>query len=417
MKVYCARQAILNRKKQTVAYELFFREGFENAFPVGTNPDVATSRLVLNQHLNVGFKSHTRGKRALVNFSEQGILDGSPTLLAPDDIIIEVLEDVPPSDELYNACRDLFHQGYKLALDDFLYHHNWERFINFSRLIKFDIQRTPLDEVAVILPKIRQRKNLKILAEKVETYEEFAQAKKMGFDYFQGYFFCQPEMLVTSDIEAEHHIILAIYQQVLKPNIDYEKLSHFFERDLALSYKLMRFINSGLFQLREPIDSIKQALVYLGEEQARRFVCLLATAHLGTDKPKELIRMSIIRARFCELVAIGINRKNSDQSFMTGLFSMVDALLNRTMEEIITKLPLAEDVTNALLGDNSPLLHQLNLVKAYESGSWYWTQKRANAVGIEQDKLPELYSQATQWAESYEFEGESNGNHSKPFVN
>jgi len=402
MKVFCARQAILNRKKQTVAYELFFREGVENSFPVGINPDIATSRLVLNQHFNVGFKTHTRGKKALINFSEQGLLDGSPTLLSPDDIIIEILEDVPPSDKVYNACRELFHQGYKLALDDFLYHHNWERFINFSRLIKFDIRRTPMHEIAALMPKLRQRKNLKFLAEKVETYEEYESAKKMGFDYFQGYFFCQPEMLVNSDIEAEHHIILAIYQQVLKPNINYDKLAKYFERDLALSYKLMRFVNSGLFQLRESIDSIKQALVYLGEEQARKFVCLLATAHLGSDKPKELIRISIIRARFCELIARKLKDKESEKAFMTGLFSVVDALLNRPMEDIVNKLPLADDVIAALLGEKNALKHNLELVKAYETGSWYWTQKRANVVGIQQDDLPELYSQATSWSEAYE---------------
>lgn len=402
MKVYCARQAILNRKKQTVAYELFFREGVENAFPVGTNPDIATSRLVLNQHFNVGFKSHTRGKKALINYSEQGLLDGSPTLLSPDDIIIEILEDVQPSDQVYNACRELFHQGYKLALDDFLYHHNWERFINFSRLIKFDIRRTPMHEIAAILPKLKKRKNLKFLAEKVETYEEYESARKMGFDYFQGYFFCQPEMLVNSDIEAEHHIIIAIYQQVLKPNINYDKLAKYFERDLALSYKLMRFVNSGLFQLRESIDSIKQALVYLGEEQARKFVCLLATAHLGSDKPKELIRISIIRARFCELIAKHQSDKESEKAFMTGLFSVVDALLNRPMEDIVSKLPLAPEVTGALLGENNGMKHKLDLVKAYETGSWYWTQKRSNVVGIAQDALPELYHQATLWSEDYE---------------
>ena len=148
MKIYTARQAILNRKQQTVAYELFFREGIENAFPRNIDPNVATSRLLLNQHFNIGFKSIANGKRALINFSEQGLLQGIPSLLPPNDIIIEVLEDVTPSDEVYAACRELFHKGYRMALDDFLYHENWERFINFARLIKFDIRRTSFDEIA-----------------------------------------------------------------------------------------------------------------------------------------------------------------------------------------------------------------------------------------------------------------------------
>ena len=135
-----------------------------------------------------------------------------------------------------------------------------------------------------------------MLAEKVETREEFKQAMELGFDFFQGYYFCKPEMLVNSDIESQHAMILLIYQEVLKPYLNYTKLAQYFEQDVSLSYKLLRFINSGLFELKEPIESIKQALTYLGEDQARKFVCLIATAQLGNNKPQELIRLSIIRA-------------------------------------------------------------------------------------------------------------------------
>lgn len=402
MKVYTARQAILNRRQHTVAYELFFREGIENAFPNNIDSNVATSRLLLNHHFNVGIKSLTNGKRALINFSEQGLLQRMPSLLPQADIIIEVLEDVEPSDEVYEACRELFHQGYRMALDDFLYHKNWDRFINFTRLIKFDIQRTPFAEIAPLLPMFKKRKGLKLLAEKVETREEFKQAMDLGFDFFQGYFFCKPEMLTNTDIEAEHHMVLIIYQEVLKPYFSYEKLSKYFSQDVALSYKLLQFTNSGLFQLKEPIESIKQALVYLGEEQARKFVCLIATAHLGKNKPLELVRMSIIRARFCEQIAHLHDPKSAANAFLVGLFSMVDALFDKPMEVLVVNLPLIEDVKDALLGEKNPFYHQLELVKAYESASWYATSKCANIVGIAEQELPAMYENASKWSETYE---------------
>lgn len=404
MKVYTARQAILNRKRHTVAYEFFFREGIENAFSGNVDSNVATSRLLSNHHLNVGLKTLANGKRALINFSEQGILERMPCLLPPNDIIVEVLEDVEPSDEVYEACRELFHQGYRMALDDFLYHKSWDRFINFTRLIKFDIHRTPLAEIASLIPQFKQRKGLKILAEKVETQEEFKQAMDMGFDFFQGYFFCKPEMLVNNEIE--HHMILIIYHEVLKPNFNYIKLSKYFEQDVGLSYKLLRFINSGLFKLRDPINSIKQALIYLGEEQARKFVCLVATAYIGKDKPLELIRMSIIRARFCEQIALKVNPANAENSFLVGLFSIIDALLDKPMEKLIPHLPLSDEVKDALLGNKNLLFFHLELVKSYELGSWYNMDKYANVVGINQDFLPAMYKNATKWSQTYESCGE-----------
>ncbi len=402
MKVYTARQAIFNRRQHTVAYEVFFRDGIENVFPKHVDSTIATSRLIANQHLNVGFNTITNGKRALINFSEQGLLDRVPTLLPPNDIVIEVLEDVKPTDEVYQACRELFHKGYRMALDDFSYHRDWERFINFTRLLKFDISNTPLKDIAPLVEKFKQRKGLKLLAEKVETQEDFRLAKEMGFDFFQGYFFCKPEMIEANDIEAQHAMTLIIYNEVLKPSLNYTKLAHYFEQDVSLSYKLLRFTNSGLFVLREPIESIKQALIYLGEEQARKFICLIATAQLNNNKPVEIVRMSIIRARFSEQIVKHVAPQWADSAFMVGLFSMIDALLDTPMESLLNKLPLSDEIKAALIGEKSVLLFTLELVKAYEAGSWWAISNKANTVGITQDLLPEMHKNATLWSETYE---------------
>jgi len=401
MRVYAARQAILNRKKQSVAYELFFRDGAENVFPRGTDSTAATSKLIINQHLNVGFGSISNGKRALINFSEQGLLDRTPCLLPPDDIVVEILEDVKPTDEVYKACREMFHKGYRFALDDFQYHHGWDRFMNFCRLIKFDIQTTPLNEVEPIFLELKKKyKQIKFLAEKVETHEEFELARKMGFNFFQGYFFFKPEMLSQQDIDTSHQIVLAVYAEVLKNNFSYAKLAQLFEKDLALTYKLLKFINSGLFVLVEPIGSIKQGLIYLGEERARKFISLIATAHLGNAKPAELIRTSVIRARMCEQIAEAVMPAAKEQAFLLGLFSLVDAVLDKNMEDIVLTLPLVQEIKDALVGYQNPLYNILKLTTCYEEGSWYNTQKMANALRIKEDRLPLFYEQAAKWAES-----------------
>lgn len=402
MRVYAARQAILNRKKQSVAYELFFRDGTSNSFP-NIDSTAATSKLMLNQHFNVGFKNITRGKRALINFSEKSLIDQVPLMLPANDIVIEILEDVSPSDEVYNACREMFHKGYRFALDDFQYHGDWDRFMNFTRLIKFDIQKTPLNTLPNIITGIRKKyKQIKFLAEKVETHDEFMAAKALGIEFYQGYFFCKPEMVSQNDIDVSHQIVLAVYAEVLKPNMSYQRLTRLFEKDVSLTYKLLKFINSGVFELAEPMSSIKQCLVYLGEDRTRRFISLIATAHLGIIKPMELIRMSIIRARFCELVAEVCQKDLKDQAFLLGLFSLIDAILDRPMEDLVNSLPLVEEIRGALIGYNNELLHNLELVKAYESGSWYNTQKRARVLHIKQSALPELYNKAVAWSESFE---------------
>ncbi len=402
MQVHAARQAILNRKKQTVAYELLFREGIENVFPKGVDSETATSKLVLNQHLNIGFKNLTQGKRALINYGEEGILQRMPSLLPVDDVVIEILEEAKPTKAMYEACQDLHQQGYRLALDDFQYHHGWNHFLPFAKLIKFDIQATPLKELAPVLKQMHKYGHLRFLAEKVETYEEFEEAMAMGFEFFQGYFFCKPEMFSHRDIESNYHVVMAIYSEMSRPQLNFERLTLSFEKDVSLTYKLLRFINSSAFNLDSPVGSIKQALVYLGEEQARKFITLVATAHLGKGKPIELVRISIIRARFCESIIKLVDKSIAEEAFLLGLFSLVDAILDKPIEDIIEALPLTVEIKEALLGLRNPLYQLLQLVKAYETGSWYNTQKLANVVNVKYDQLGSLYEAAVSWSDSYE---------------
>ena len=400
MKVYTARQAIYNRKQNVVAYELLFRDGPENFFPdVETNS--ATSKLLLDSHFNQGLDKITSGKPALINYPEKAILEQLPTMLPPNKAMVEILECVPPTPEVYEACRSLYHKGYKLVLDDFKYKPEWEPFLKLVRLIKFDLQDTSFDEIELLLPKLRQFKNLKLLAEKIETQEQFDKAKALGIDFFQGYYFCTPHIVEQNDVDTNKSIIYAMYQETLKENVNYTKLSNFFERDTALAFKLLKFINSGLFPVRDPISSIKQALVYLGNNQVKKFVNLIITAHVADNKPEELTQMSIVRAKFCERIAEKVLPGQTEESFILGLFSLLDAILDQPMIEIVQQLPLTEELSAALIGHENQLGNILGIVKSYESASWSAMRRACARFRMDQDDLPEIYQDAIVWADQY----------------
>lgn len=400
MEVYTARQAIFNRKKNVVAYELFFRDGEKNSFP-DVDGDAATSKLLLDSHFNQGLHKLTSGKIALINFPEKAIRKQLPTLLPSDQIIVEILETVRPSPEVYESCRQLFHKGYKLALDDFEYTKDWDPFLKLTRMVKIDVMATPLHTIGPLISKLKSYKKLKLLAEKVETQEEFKHAKELGFDFFQGYFFCKPEVITQRDVKINHAVVFAMYQEILKKNFKFKKLAMYFEQDTSMTYKLLKFINSGLFPIRDQIGSIEQALIYLGEGQVKKFVSLILTAHLAKDKPAELTQLSIIRSRFCEQLAQKFKPELTDYAFLMGLFSLIDAILDQNMFDILDSLPLAEDISNALLGKEGDLFNILGVVKAYESASWSAMRRACARLRLDQDVLPEIYQTSIEWADRY----------------
>lgn len=400
MSVFVARQAIFNRKQNVVAYELLFRNSAENFFP-DIEEGQATARLIMENQLNLGTRHITSGKTALINIGPDSLKHNLCDFLPSKDVVIELLETIEPTDDNYQLCRELFHKNYKLALDDFVYNEQWERFLKFIKLVKFDIAQTPLSDIAEIVEKLKQHKKIKILAEKIETQADYHQAHKMGFDYFQGYFFAKPTMHEQQDIDYNYALVVAIYAQVMKPSPDIKQISALFEADAALAYKLMRLINSGVFPIQSKISSIKQALVYLGHERLKKFVSLIVTAHTAGKKPAELMQVCVVRARFCELIAKQVSKSLAGEAFLTGLFSLLDAILDQPMSLLVEKLPFPDDIKAALLNEKNTLYYILNVVQAYETGSWWTLEKAVILLNVKSDVLPGLYNQAVDWAGNY----------------
>lgn len=406
MKVFIARQAILNRKNQVSAYELFFRNSSHNAFPSGTNHHEATSKLIGRTYFNKGIKPFTAGKRALINFSEESLLKRLPFLLPKDEILIEILEDVTPTDNVFSVCKDLHDAGYALALDDFIYKPEWKRFLTVVKLIKFDIQQTPLSTITALVSELRNKTRIKLLAEKIETYDEYEQALAMGFHLFQGYYFCTPEMQESQEIESTQLLLISLMREANKKHLNYDKIISFIERDCNLVFKLLCYVNSGIFPLKGKIKSVKQAITYMGELQLKELISLFFTAVLAENKPPELIQISATRAKFCELIVSRFESKFAESAFMTGMFSLIDAILDMHMQSIVTRLSLDAYISDALLDKEdtcqSTVSMALRAIKHLEQGSWYLAEREALKLNISVDVMNTCYQESIQWAECIE---------------
>ena len=405
MIAYTARQAILNRRENIVAYELFFRDGPDNFFPSNYDAHEATSKLIGRTHFNKGLKPVTSGKRALINFSEESLLKGLPLLLPKDEIIVEILETVTPNDAVYKACLELKSVGYVLALDDFVYNTKWKRFLYLTKIIKFDLTITPLSQITPLIVKLREKSSIKLLAEKVETKEEFVEAKRLGFHLFQGYYFCKPEMRSDVEVDSSQYILMQLYEQTLSNELQYKKITHLFEQDSNLTYKLLCFINSGGFPLKSPITSVKQALTYLGETQLRSLLALFVTTILASNKPAELTKMSIIRAKFCESVVKRITPSQAEEAFLCGLFSLLDAMLDSPLEKILNRLPVPSSIRDTLLDPDDKCQSTLSLAlrsaKYIERNSWHLTEMECIKMNITSDEIGRMFQEAIVWSDFY----------------
>ncbi len=401
MNAYVARQPIFNQRKKICGYELLFRDETAKYVP-GIDGDVATSTVLSNSFFTIGMDALVGGKNSFINFTQSLLIKKVPQLLPKESTVIEILEDVEPTADLVSACHEMSQQGYTIALDDFTYSPELQPLIDLANIIKFDFRLTSLEKIQAYIDQIPKRDDLKFLAEKVETYEEFNIAKEMGFELFQGFFFCKPELLSGKEIPGSQLTLLQIMAEVNQPDFDIQKIETLIAPDVSLSYKLLRYINSAFFAKAQRIASIQQALVYMGEMEIRRFVSLIAMSNLAKAKPGELIRASCIRGKFCELLAAeSPHAVAASELFTLGMFSLIHAIVDQSMEKVMMELPLSKDIKQALVERKGKLIGYLLLVETYEKGQWSHVTKVANVIKVPEDRLPDLYMQACQWSNSF----------------
>ena len=397
MDAFIARQPIFDVNKKLYAYELLFRDGLCNCMPQ-VEGDVATSKVLSNAYLTTGLSQITGGRRAFINFTEKLILKEMPLFFPKETTVVEILEDVPSTGAVLAAGRKLSEQGYIIALDDFVFQPDMASLIDLADIIKVDFRLAPISKITEYLEKGHLR-GATLLAEKVETHEEFRLAVDLGFTYFQGYFFSKPEVIKGKDISGSRFRLLQIMASVNQPDFEFEEVENLVHQDLAISYKLLAVVNSAFFIRRSRVTSIKEALVFLGQNDVRRFVSLIALSHITSDKPNELIRCSCIRARFCEsLSTVSTCSESADELFTLGLFSNIDSLLDRSMDAVMAKLPLSQKIVDALVYDRGELSKYLVMVKCYEKGDWSSVKFMAVELCIAEETIPPIYKEACEWA-------------------
>jgi len=401
MDVLVARQAIFDRDRRVHGYELLFRsEAGQNAFD-GTEGGQATRQVLANSLLVIGLENLVGAKKAFVNFGRGPLLQGWHSALPPENTVIELLENVEPDDEILEACRELRKQGYQLALDDFVFRAGSERLLQVADLVKIEIQSIPRPEQKVLVRSYRAR-GLQTLAEKVETHEEFEWAREAGYDFFQGYFFARPVIVRGRKIPAAKLHCLRLLQEAQRPELDFDRLEALILEDVSLSYQLLRYVNSPLFSVVNRIRSIRQALLFFGENDLRKWIALATLARTADDKPGELILHSLVRARFCESLAQKADKGHDQSAFLMGLFSLLDALIDRPIEEAVAEMNLAPEIAAVLNGsapDSDMLRRVYDLAKAYEMADWTRVEELAGKAHIPTGALAEVYCAAAGWAQ------------------
>lgn len=398
---YVARQPILNAKQHTLGYELLFRDGESNAFPAHIESNRATYRLIVENFLSVGTNPAIAKSRCFINFPYKSLIRRLPLTLPRDQIVVEVLETCAPSDELLDVIKDLNKRGYIVALDDFVYSPEWERFLPYVHIVKLDIMALGLEQACeFVRQRIAEGSKRRFLAERVETEHEFNITRSAGFTFFQGYFFSKPQIIKQRYVSPEQIIALELFREVCKPDVDFERIECVMSQDVALSYKLLRFVNTMSDRLSMPISSFRQALVYLGQDRLKTFVSLAVASFVSSKKPKELYNLSLQRAQFCQLMAGHPSlHEYRDQAFLIGLFSVLDALLDISIDELVDQLPLSDAVKMALQRREGPIGELLALEECFEQADWHGVEAHCDELGLELGAVSDELSAALRWSQ------------------
>jgi EAL and modified HD-GYP domain-containing signal transduction protein len=390
---YVARQPIFDRYEKVFGYELLFRDGLENSF---TGDCEEASRATLDRSLLMGLDVVCDGRRAFVNCTRDTLVKGLVTLLPSNMTVVEVLETVSPDSEVMLACQSLKEAGYMIALDDFVADDPRAPLVEIADIIKVEMQLTTPEQRAALMKQYGPWR-CRMLAEKVETQSDFINAREQGFVYFQGYFFRRPEMLHTHDMPANRLSYLRMLQEASRPELDINALENLIKSEASICYRLLRYLNSVMFGFRHEIHSVRHALSILGERDLRRWVRLVATVGAGRDKTSDLVLSALVRARFGELLAPQVSHGESDL-FLLGLLSLIDAMLEMPMSDVLDRVPVDRETKAVLLGQTSVLRVVYQLMLAHDSGEWEAATSLSSALHLDPEAIAELYWQAQKWA-------------------
>jgi EAL and modified HD-GYP domain-containing signal transduction protein len=399
MQAFVTRQPIFKTDLSVMGYELLFRAGIDDLLFPQTNGDAATSSVISDGFFTLGIDTITAGKKAFINFTRSVLLADYAQLLPQEVVVVEILEDIVPDAEVLEAVNRLKEMGYTIAVDDYAGSDMQAPFLDLADIIKVDFSLTNAEQQQSFAQKFLPR-HIRLLAEKVETYQEFKIARDAGYSLFQGFFFCRPTLVTRTRIPETKISKVELIKAVSQSELNFQKIEDIIKSDVSLSYKLLRFINSAFFGLRHDVNNIQQALVLLGEDKVRKWGALMGFSGLGMDKPSGLLVTAITRARFCELLEEHIQISGrKDDLFLMGMFSTIDAMLDMPMEKVLEQISISEELRSALLGEPGILRQILDLVIGYEAGDWKRVASLTQFLNLDENVLPLMYTQGMTMAE------------------
>lgn len=396
-----ARQPIFDRKMRVYGYELLYRGDMIREHS-SFDGDLATTEVIMNSFYNHDIESIVAGKKAFINFTDNLLKDEIPHFIDKDKLVVEVLETVQVDDSVVLACKTLKENGYILALDDFVFENLqiFNRILPYVEIIKVDFLLTSFCDVKKMVMKSLANKNKIFLAEKVETQEQYQLALELGFELFQGYFFQKPYIVVGKNIESYKLSHMQMIKEVNEAS-DFDRMAEIVTHDVVLSYKLLRLINSPFYGRGNKIKSIKQALVMLGLHEIKKWVTFLMLKESGKDKPDEIMRVSLTRGKFAECLAPLLNyEERKSEIFLMGLFSTLDAVLDKPLEEVIKYLPLEKDIIDAYDEASESIFAKiLAIIQLYEKGKWVESDILLEECNLDVGLVNKCFFNASNWAD------------------
>ncbi len=390
--IFVARQPLYDKNNQLFGYELLYRSGEKNLAHF-SDGKTASSQVILNSFMDIGFDSLVGSSFAFINITDDFILDESLTPMFEKQTVLEVLENITPTEEVVEGVKRLKDKGYKIALDDFQYGPEFDALLEIADFVKLDVIELSKEDIVQELEFLKKY-NVKVVAEKVETPEMYTFCKELNFHYFQGFHFCKPQIVKHKKIPSNKLVVINLLKELNKDDYDFSEIEKALAQDVTLTYKLLRYVNSAAFTQRKEIDSIREALALVGGDTIKKWVTLLLMMQLAEGKPQALLITALVRARMCELLEES-EENNTGQMFTVGLLSLLDALMDQPLVDLLDELTMSSTIKLALLDYDGHHGEILMNVILYEQGQWAELVKH----GVDAKKYFSCYMDAIKWAD------------------
>ncbi|TWX52297.1 EAL and HDOD domain-containing protein [Colwellia hornerae] len=393
---YIARQAILDRNRVTIGYELLFRDSPNNKFP-DIDQDVASSKLIIQNHLQGDIRSISMGKLAFINFTEKCLINKYPLMFDKKSIVIELVGHKVPTERLFKIVKFYFDKGYKVALTEYDLDEKWDVLFPYLSIIKVDTEKVNPKRLHKVIERLKNH-NIKLAAEKVETNFQLQALAEVGFDYYQGYFYHEPEIVEGQTLAPIKTQMLHLISETFHSPLDYDNIATIISHDVNLTVGLLKMVNNVATSTRIEITSLKQAAAYLGEDKLKQFVTILALSKLTTDKTDEISKQALITAKLMTALAKeGVFEEISDFAFITGLLSAIEIILRMPINEIVKTMPLAIPIENALIDHSGLLGELLDLTMKYITGDGENINQLIDTYSLDETYIQQEFVAACQW--------------------